>query len=141
MNLVQLEAVLQIMLKGISTARTPWAFKQHSRERENCQKRHKMLLEELQKATFNFFFLKFFSQHKFIVHYFFTLSMQGNYNNKKQNSDYPNIKTITNHVNEQVIGPLYQHYTCNLRYPPDPSTECSRVKQTPRIPVLAKTLR
>lgn len=70
-----------------------------------------MLLEELQKATFN-------SLHKFIVHYFFTLSMQGNYNyNKiKQNSDYPNIKTITNCVNEQVIGPLYQHYTCILRY-------------------------
>lgn len=58
MNLIQLVAVLQIMLEVISAARTPWAFKQHSREMENCQKRSKMLLEELQKATYNFFFLK-----------------------------------------------------------------------------------
>lgn len=55
MNLVQLAAVLQITLKVISTARTPSAFKQHSREMENCQKRNKMLPEELQKATFSFF--------------------------------------------------------------------------------------
>lgn len=33
-----------------------------------------------------------------------------------QSSDYLNIKTITNCVNEQVIGSVYKHYTCNLRY-------------------------
>lgn len=88
-----------------------------------------MLLKELQKAIFNF--SKILPTQIYSALHFQPVHAEGKTKTKQQTKPTLKtnqlqtstriqiiwiIKTITNCVNEQVIGPIYQHYICNLRH-------------------------